>query len=333
MNRFLPLLIVSLFIWFACETKHNSIKETLYKNTIANNASSLDLDLIQAEELFSLGRPHQAIDSINLLIAKKPNWAEPYLIKGNIYMKAGQYDQAELSFKKLLNINPQYLSVRFRLGNIAYRKKQFRKAVHYYNKELESGIIKSVDKQITMLQIGRCYLHLGKIDSALITYNKCMEIDSLYGEALGDMARLHIDNGEYKKALRYAKKALSSNQNNIEYLYSLGTIFLKIQKYNLANKYLNLVIDQNPFYEGAYYNLGQASIRLGNNSLGNKYLAMADSVQKLYTKMENLELALDKEPGNYRNWLALIKLYESAGMKRKAEQALFASQFTKSLKN
>ena len=44
------------------------------------------------------------------------------------------------------------------------------------------------------MQIGRCYMPLGKADSALIIYNECMTIDSLYSEVMGDVARLHIDN-------------------------------------------------------------------------------------------------------------------------------------------
>ena len=83
---------------------------------------------------------------------------------------------------------------------------------------------------------------------------------------MGDVARLHIDNGYYKTAMEFANKAVALDEKNIDYKYSLGTVYLKTNQYKQAVTYLQAVADQRPFYEGAYYNLGQAFIRLGNNN-------------------------------------------------------------------
>ncbi len=300
------------------------------------NRSTLMLDLVRAEEMFIAGNTHQALELIDLIISENTSLAEPYLLKGNIYTAVGQYDKARVFYSKLVKIDPDFLSAWFKLGNNAYRAKQYQKAIDCYKNELignNAHSLQAKDKQITMLQIGRCYMHLGKIDSALISYNKCITIDSLYSEVIGDLARLHTDNGDFTKALMLAKKAVTLDENNIDYLYSLGTVYLKTNQYERAVTYLQAVSAQRPLYEGLHYNLGQAFIRSGDNIKGIKYLAKADSIQTLYSRLENLKLDVERNPNSPRKWLALAEALEYAGMKTEAYQARLDVHYTGSLKN
>ncbi len=300
------------------------------------NRSALMLDLVRAEEIFIAGNTHQALELIDLIISENTSLAEPYLLKGNIYTAVGQYDKARVFYSKLVKIDPDFLSAWFKLGNNAYRAKQYQKAIDYYMNELignNAHSLQAKDKQITMLQIGRCYMHLGKIDSALISYNKCITIDSLYSEVIGDLARLHTDNGDFTKALMLAKKAVTLDENNIDYLYSLGTVYLKTNQYERAVTYLQAVSAQRPLYEGLHYNLGQAFIRSGDNIKGMQYLAKADSIQTLYSRLENLKLDVERNPNSPRKWLALAEALEYAGMKTEADQARNAVHYTGTLKN
>ena len=63
------------------------------------------------------------------------------------------------------------------------------------------------------------------------------------------------------------------------------------------------------------------------------YSCQSDSIQTLYSNMENLKLAADRNPDNQRKWLELAKAYDSVGMKAAAGQARLAAQFTSTLKN
>ena len=331
------ILFLSIsIITHSCQSDSVPKKNTGPGVTLDNRRSIFMLDLIRAEEMFATGKIQKALRLIDELMSKKPQWADPYLLKGNIYTAVGQHKQAREAYEKLVKIDPGYLSVWFKLGNNAYREKQYRQAINFYNKELAgeySYSLQSKDKQITMLQIGRCYMHLGKVDSALITYSKCMTIDNTYSEVIGDIARLHIDNGNYITALDFAKKAVALDENNIDYQYSLGTVYLKINRYRQAVAYLQAVVNRRPLYEGAYYNLGQALIRSGNSNVGIQYISKADSIQTLYSSLENIKLAVDKNPNNQREWLALAKAYESTGMKTEADQARLAAQFISTFKN
>ena len=302
----------------------------------SDNKSFLMLDLVRAEEIFMAGNAHQALELIDIIIGENTSLAEPHLLKGNIYTAVGQHEKAGVAYSKLVKIDPGFVSAWFRLGNNAYRAKQYQKAIDCYRNELignNAHSLQAKDKQITMLQIGRCYMHLGKIDSALISYNKCITIDSLYSEVIGDLARLHTDNGDFTKALMLAKKAVTLDENNIDYLYSLGTVYLKTNQYERAVTYLQAVSAQRPLYEGLHYNLGQAFIRSGDNIKGIKYLAKADSIQTLYSRLENLKMDVERNPNNPRTWLVLAEALEYAGMKKEADQARLAVHYTGTLKN
>ncbi len=63
------------------------------------------------------------------------------------------------------------------------------------------------------------------------------------------------------------------------------------------------------------------------------YSCQSDSIQTLYSNLENLKLAADRNPDNQRKWLELAKAYDSVGMKAVADQARLATQFTSTLKN
>ena len=130
-----------------------------------------------------------------------------------------------------------------------------------------------------------------------------------------------------------AKKAVTLDENNIDYLYSLGTVYLKTNQYERAVTYLQAVSEQRPLYEGLHYNLGQAFIRSGDNIKGIKYLAKADSIQTLYSRLENLKMDVERNPNNPRTWLALAEALEYAGMKKEADQARLAVHYTGTLKN
>ena len=328
-------IVYAGIVAYSCQSDSRPNKNTGSGNSFDNRRSPLMLDLIRAEEMFAAGEPHQALELIDELASKQPQWADPYLLKGNILTTVSQNGRARSAYEKLVKIDPDYLSAWFKLGNNAYKNKQYRQAINFYNQELtgkQANVLQSKDKQITMLQIGRCYMHLGEADSALIIYKKCIKIDSLYSEVMGDLARLYTDNGEYKTAIDFANKAVALDKKNIDYQYSLGTVYLKTNQYMQAVTYLQAVADQRPFYEGVYYNLGQAFIRSGNNITGSQYLLKADSIQTLYSNLENLKLATDKNPDNQRQWLELAKAYDSVGMKAAAGQARLAAQFTSTLK-
>ena len=63
------------------------------------------------------------------------------------------------------------------------------------------------------------------------------------------------------------------------------------------------------------------------------YSCQSGSIQTLYSNLENLKLAADRNPDNQRKWLELAKAYDSVGMKAVADQARLAAQFTSTLKD
>ena len=171
---------------YSCQSDSRSKKNTSYGTSIDKRRSTIMLDLIRTEEMFAAGELHQALGLIDELVSKKPQWADPYLLKGNIFTSVDQHDKAKSSYEKLVKIDPDYLSAWFKLGN---------------------------------------------------------------------------------------------------------------------------------------------------NNIGSQYLLKADSIQTLYSSLENLKLAADRNPDNQRKWLELAKAYDSVGMKVEAGQARFAAQFTNTLKN
>ena len=103
---FTYIFFVSVSIMtYSCKSDSRSKKNTGSGTSFDNRRSALMLDLIRAEEMFAAGKLHQALGLIDELLSKKPQWADPYLLKGNIYTAVGQHDQARSAYEKLVRID------------------------------------------------------------------------------------------------------------------------------------------------------------------------------------------------------------------------------------
>ena len=202
------------------------------------------------------------------------------------------------------------------MGNNAFRVGKFRKAIDYYQAELEISPRAGV-----YVNMGLSYANLYKADSAEWAYLQAISVDSSYASAHIRLGQLYKDDGEVEKALSSMRRGLSYEPGNVNGLYLYGTLLLQTGQLEEAVTYLERVKERWPWDQGVFYSLGQAQPRLGRQEEGKRYLTKADTLQELQSKIEPQRQLTDLQPGNPNNWIRLGKVLHDAYRTKEANEA------------
>jgi len=281
---FLFVFPFAVFLWSGCESKSDESSEFMARSEFLLRQG--EAALRQNEFDFALA----LADSAGKLAPKNSNGA---FLRARIFSELGQWQNAEVSYRKVLALEPNYRGVWNNLGNNAYRQQEFRRAITYYQKELATNA-----EAIPWRGMGRAYIELGKVDSAQYAFRRALASDSLYAPAHFNLALLFEDEGEIEPALHHARRAWQIEPDNLEYRYVAGELLVKNQKYEEALEVLRAVIDNMPWHRGAQYNYGQALRRLGRQEEAKKYLDEAEHVRATAAQIEHLENTIRSLPND-----------------------------------
>ncbi len=151
-------------------------------------------------------------------LSKKPQKDREYTVKGFEHYEKGRYKEAEISFEKAVESNPE--------DYIAY-----------------DGL-------------GRVYLELGLLDKAEKMFIKSIDINSEYEPAYIFLGNLYKQKGMYDKAEEMFKKAIAINPNNyLSYLFA-GKNYHEMRMFKEAKAAFNKSLELNPNNGEAYAFLG-----------------------------------------------------------------------------
>ncbi len=89
---------------------------------------------IKGYNLMVTRRTEDAIDAFKKCIAKYPQFEWPYGNLGSLYLKSGDYKQAEFYLTKAININPDYVNALHHLTELELRRGNKEKALEFLNR-------------------------------------------------------------------------------------------------------------------------------------------------------------------------------------------------------
>ena len=126
-------------------------------------------------------------------------------------------------------------------------------AVSNFKKALK---IKGNESDSLTYNIANNYWRWGKLDSALIYFDKTININPNLKQAYTNKAFVYILKEEYEKAKEQIQFALKFDPNSFNNLNNLGYVCLKLNDSKSALEYVNKSLDINPKNSWGYRNLG-----------------------------------------------------------------------------
>ncbi|UCH62006.1 MAG: tetratricopeptide repeat protein [Fidelibacterota bacterium] len=315
-NSYLLFPVLLVAFWIGCQS------DDVRSDAVGGQAGSGTIDslairyLIRAEMAYHQGVHYVALmltDSIDMI---EPDLPDAYFLRGLAYSALRRYRMAEISYQRVLSIEPNYEGAWYNLGGLALRTNNPSKALSCFKKELERH--KSPQ---SYLQMGWIYMELEEADSAQWAFKKAIKADKNLTSAYMRLSELYKKEGNQAKALKFARKGLNIEPNNLNYQYYLASIYLEDEKPEKALPYLETAVEGMPWHYQGHHDLAQALIRLGRPDEANYYFKIADSLKIILDKVVYWQNMAEANPDQIGLWINLGNTLHELGRNADAVNA------------
>lgn len=93
--------------------------------------------------------------------------------KGNTLFKQEKYEAAANKYQDALLDNPNSLHIQFNMGDVEYKKKNYEKALEFYQKVLKTDDLQLQAK--TYYNIGNTLYRMGKLPESILAYQEALK--------------------------------------------------------------------------------------------------------------------------------------------------------------
>ena len=276
--------------------------------------------IFQAESAYRSGYYNAALTLSDSAITINPNAADVYFLRGRVFTKLARLEKAETSYFRVLQLDPNYQGAWFNIGTNSLRQDKLPAAIRYYKKEQQIH-----PSAKTMVQMGKVYADMGKVDSAAYAYEKAIEIDTKNASAYMRLGHLHKDSGDITKAIKYTTSGVSLDPENLDYKYFMGSLLLLNGEPEASIPFFRSVTNKRAWHYWAHYNLGQAYFRIGSTVEGQLFMDKAKELQKGIQEVENWRNLANMNPDQFMLWVNLGNSLNNMGRMEEAKDAFLVA--------
>ncbi len=184
------------------------------------------------------GRYEEAAETYKKLVVLEPNNSTAHVSLGAVYMDLKRPDGAEREFRKAVRLNASDPAAHYNLGNYYLAKGRRDDALSEFRRATElTPPLADAWVSYSLIQG-----ELGKQDDAVSGYKKALAIDSTNVRALTNYANAVYSQGKIPEATAMYRKALQYDPRNQEANYNMGVAFADAQIFKQALWYWKEVV-------------------------------------------------------------------------------------------
>jgi len=178
-------------------------------------------------ELKKSGKNADAMDRFKSAVSIESSFLAPKFELGMNAYKNGDLDRASDYLGDIASRIPFYAEVQMVMGDIQLERHNYRSAVAHYDRVFEFGFIDNAAEYRIRIRRGTCQYNLDEIPSAEDDIGKALAINPKSVEASLLMSAIKIKMEKYDDALKALKRAASSNPDNPEIQYQIGSVYYR----------------------------------------------------------------------------------------------------------
>ena len=178
---------------------------------------------------------------------------------GNVYLKAGSYDEAVSAYTKAIELAPKVGWPYRNLASAYFYKGMTAVAIPLFKRSIEL-LSNSTEKASSLNKLGDAYRQLGDYQNAMVSYQKADDLSAGINSLL-NKARMLVSDGGPR-----AKRLLTTVRHTMrDYLIwnEFGNIYQKTASYDEAIEAYSKAIELAPNFGWPYQNLASAYLSKG----------------------------------------------------------------------
>jgi Flp pilus assembly protein TadD len=192
-------------------------------------------------------------------VQKSPTKARARDGLGSALLKRGQVEEAIAQYNESLRLAPDFASAHNNLGIALIRSEDFSQAIYHFQEalrlvpgyadafynvnKLEENL--RIDGEITKTKskltrnpedpgihyaLGNLYMRRGKLNEAKTHYQKSLELDPEYHNALNKLASIYALTGNYDKAISLFQEVITRQPDNPDAFFYIACVYAKQNK-------------------------------------------------------------------------------------------------------
>ena len=186
------------------ESAQKDIEMAVKKNKI-----TLEENKLMAKTYYGLKKYDEALIFCEASIAFHPT-AEDYCLRGMIYSKINEVEEAAEDYRKAIDLEPSYKEAYYELGKLQFENNQFESAVSSLNKAEELGA-HSVELYLVLAE---SYIQVKNFPAAINSLKEIEKKEPENKKMLEDMGIAYFGQESYSEATDYFAKRIGYKTSN-----------------------------------------------------------------------------------------------------------------------
>ncbi len=165
-------------------------------------------------------------------------------------------------------------NIHIKRGKESYARKYYHDAITEFQEVIDSDA-DNRDKAIALTYMGMIADDQGKYKEAIEFYRRALTYSKDNPEILKNLAIAYRNSNNTSEAIENVKKSLELDENNIDARILLGNLYFASADYNRAIEEYRKALEAGPENATVMYNLGSALIKTGDEFAGIEYFKKA----------------------------------------------------------
>lgn len=214
-------------------------------------------------------------DARGLLEKELPTTKDPRVVRlalANVHVRSGNYDQAILEYRALIEKSPDSEDLNLRMGETFLRARKLPEAMKHFEKAAQVN----TQNPLPLLKMAVIHELSNEKTKTKPIYEKILKISPDNPIALNNLAYMMAESGvDLDQALTYAQRAKQKLPNNPDVADTLGWVYIKKNLSDDAIKIFRDLLQERPTHVTWRYHLAIALFQKGDKLQAKKELETA----------------------------------------------------------
>ncbi|MGY6562641.1 MAG: tetratricopeptide repeat protein [Luteibaculaceae bacterium] len=307
------------------KTKENNTSEDATLNpfldslnrVITENPKNLRNFFLRAQYYLDEGDIALADNDIERVLAKDSNNVDFLGLKGDLFFKIGDYKSSQVTFKRAVEIKPEFTKGWNKLAEIEFYLRNYKEAFRYINASLKVN----PDQAFGYMLKGHIYRETGDSALAASSFKTATEVDPKNYNAFLMLGRLY-EGRKGNLAVEYYNSAIELRPNLVEPRYAKAMYLQNNGRFAEAMETYRQIIEIEPKISLPFYNRGFIyltefdSLDLAIESFSEAILREPTYAEAFYNRGLSYEFQNKKDSAalDYRRALKLYPEYDLAAI-------------------